>query len=287
MVLSIKRSSNQKRYIFSRVHKVDALAQINFQQMTTDDTDAFFFITDAEYEISNSTQNDNAYNESIDSKDDNSFENKEEEIIKNEINSERVYMSGIGKFTSKCIIEFYFRKLAPIEYVFVMVDKKTKTNTGLGFVCFKNKEDENGFIGKKYQVGEDLIYLSRKRLHAKKENKVIVKRVEISNKNNDRLSIGVGGLGNTITGLDLIRYFDRFGDIQESKIINNSDGTTKGYGFIKFYRESAVQKSCQQMMHVIKGIIVNVEKVQNDKTKKNSSVSDLEGGVYREKRFVV
>jgi RNA recognition motif-containing protein len=255
--------------------------------MTTDDTDAFFFITDAEYEISNSTQNDNAYNESIDSKDDNSFENKEEEIIKNEINSERVYMSGIGKFTSKCIIEFYFRKLAPIEYVFVMVDKKTKTNTGLGFVCFKNKEDENGFIGKKYQVGEDLIYLSRKRLHAKKENKVIVKRVEISNKNDDRLSIGVGGLGNTITGLDLIRYFDRFGDIQESKIINNSDGTTKGYGFIKFYRESAVQKSCQQMMHVIKGIIVNVEKVQNDKTKKNSSVSDLEGGVYREKRFVV
>jgi RNA recognition motif-containing protein len=80
-----------------------------------------------------------------------------------------------------------------------MVDKKTKTNTGVGFVCFKNKEDQKDFIGKKHQVGEDLIYLSSKRLYPKKENKNIVKNVEISNKNDDRLSIGVGGLGNTIS----------------------------------------------------------------------------------------
>lgn len=51
----------------------------------------------------------------------------------------------------------------------------------------------------------------------------------------------VGGLPRETTASDLAQFFARFGNVTESKVILNEDGTSKGYGFVTFSSSEEVK----------------------------------------------
>lgn len=68
----------------------------------------------------------------------------------------------------------------------------------------------------------------------------------------------VGGTGE-LSDDDFRHYFQTYGEIQDAVIVRKQDGTSRGFGFVTFTNEMAVEK-CLVIQHEIKGRKVDLRR---------------------------
>lgn len=76
--------------------------------------------------------------------------------------------------------------------------------------------------------------------------------------NNLTKKLFVGGTGD-LSDEDFRSYFESYGEVQNSLVVRKPDGASRGFGFITFTSEMAVEK-CLVIRHEIKGRKVDLRR---------------------------
>ena len=149
------------------------------------------------------------------------------------VKSALINRSKEGK--SKGCGQVFYQKLTPVEYEVVL--KKNHAIKSKEIEVKKYVEDSEE---KKRQLNED----NRKSIHVN----------------------GLSGLSEDV----LKHHFKQFGQIDRLYIIHRDDGTSRGFGFIKFQHPESAEKAVDFKRHIVQGKELNVtaKNTKNDEKKK-------------------
>lgn len=91
--------------------------------------------------------------------------------------------------------------------------------------------------------------------------------------------IFVGGLASTVTEGDFKRYFDQFGTITDVVVMyDHNTQRPRGFGFITFDSEEAVERALMKTFHELNGKMVEVKRAVPKELSPGPSRSPLSGG---------
>ena len=92
----------------------------------------------------------------------------------------------------------------------------------------------------------------------------------------------VGNLSYQTTEKELQELFGQFGEVTFAKVINRSDGRSKGFGFVEMGEEDSAQKAMEklnQSTFMERTLVVNEAKEQEPRPPRGSG-RDSRGGGY-------
>ncbi|TKW22767.1 hypothetical protein SEVIR_4G249900v4 [Setaria viridis] len=151
----------------------------------------------------------------------------------------------------------HFQKYGAITDSVIMKDKHTKMPRGFGFVTFSDPsvidrvlEDEHVINGRTVEV------------------KRTVPKEEMSTKDGPKTKkIFVGGIPPSLTEDKLKEHFSSYGKVVEHQImLDHSTGRSRGFGFVTFESEDAVERVMSQgRMHDLGGKQVEIKKAEPKK----------------------
>ncbi|CAA6653618.1 unnamed protein product [Spirodela intermedia] len=143
-----------------------------------------------------------------------------------------------------------------------MKDRTTGRARGFGFVVFADPAVAESVLMEKHTIDGRIV-----------EAKKAVPRddQQIINRNNGSIQgspghgftkkIFVGGLPSTVTEADFRRYFEKFGTITDAVVMyDHNTQRPRGFGFITYESEDAVDKVLFKTFHELNGKMVEVKK---------------------------
>jgi len=97
-----------------------------------------------------------------------------------------------------------------------------------------------------YELHKQAIVKANSRKHPKNSEK--------------RLTLFIGGLRKETTDVTLRRHFETYGTITRCDIIRNPDGSSRGFGFVKYSTDDEINKAVHHKFeHILDGQWVNVK----------------------------
>ncbi|KAM0831719.1 hypothetical protein ACQ4PT_065345 [Festuca glaucescens] len=171
--------------------------------------------------------------------------------------SGKVFVGGVAWETTEEKFKKHFQKYGAITDSVIMKDKHTRMPRGFGFVTFSDPsvidrvlEDEHTIDGRTVEV------------------KRTVPREEMSAKDGPKTrKIFVGGIPPSLTEGELKEYFSSYGNVAEHQImVDHSTGRSRGFGFVTFESEDAVERVMSQgRMHELGGKQVEIKRAEPKK----------------------
>lgn len=166
----------------------------------------------------------------------------------------KIFVGGVAWETTEDTFSNYFKKYGDITDSVIMKDKHTQKPRGFGFVTFadpyvidKVLEDEHVIDGRTVEV------------------KRTVPREDASSKGGSKTKkIFVGGIPPSFTEDELKEHFGSYGNVVEHQImLDHSTGRSRGFGFVTFESEEAVDKIISEgKMHDLGGKKVEIKKAE-------------------------
>ena len=155
-----------------------------------------------------------------------------------------MFVGGLSWQTTEEKLKEYFGQFGNITNVYIVKDPLMQTNKGFGFITFSNQDA----LGRVAAVPS----------HFLDGMKIVPKRATLKSKN----KVFVGGVSQDCTEDEVKAYFSQFGNVRDITILmNQRSGYHRGFGFIIFDSEEAVNRVCEIHFHVIKGKKVECKKV--------------------------
>ncbi|CAL5048323.1 unnamed protein product [Urochloa decumbens] len=180
--------------------------------------------------------------------------------------SGKIFVGGVAWETTEEIFTKHFQKYGAIIDSVIMKDKHTKMPRGFGFVTFSDPsvidrvlEDEHVINGRTVEV------------------KRTVPKEEMSTKDGPKTKkIFVGGIPPFLTEDKLKEHFSSYGKVVEHQImLDHSTGRSRGFGFVTFESEDAVERVMSQgRMHDLGGKQVEIKKAEPKKASGGDSSSN-------------
>lgn len=177
---------------------------------------------------------------------------------------ERHNDSGDRKFTNVFVKNFVdefdeeslystFAEFGEITSSKVMIDETGKSK-GFGFVCFKQPESAeaavNALNGKELSGGRTL-YVGRAQKKGERQAELREKferqKLERMNRYQTGVNLYVKNLDDTIDDEKLKAEFVQFGNITSAKVMSDSTGRSKGFGFVCFVAPEEATKAVTEM----------------------------------------
>ncbi|GAB2284747.1 hypothetical protein Dimus_019201 [Dionaea muscipula] len=175
----------------------------------------------------------------------------------------KLFIGGISWDTDEKRLKEYFEQYGEVVEAMIMRDRITGRARGFGFVIFidpviaervvmdKHMIDGRTVEAKKAVPREDQHILSR-------NNSMIIQG---SPGRGRTKKIFVGGLASTVTESDFKRYFDQFGTITDVVVMyDHNTQRPRGFGFITYDSEDAVDRVLYKTFHELNGKMVEVKK---------------------------
>lgn len=138
----------------------------------------------------------------------------------------------VGNLHPDCNDDVLYKKfsvIGKVSSVKVCRDAETSKSLGYAYVNFADKEDAKTAMD---AMNYDLLYGRNIRIMwAQKKPSMLPKAANLVVKN----------LHSSVNELLLKETFSPFGDIVSIKVVRNSRGDSKGYGFIQFAEEEAAE----------------------------------------------
>jgi RNA recognition motif. (a.k.a. RRM, RBD, or RNP domain) len=188
----------------------------------------------------------------------------------NERNQNRLFVGGITLSVDICDLQTKLEDAiqAGGEVTITMVDRaSSNTFSGYGYISTTNPSDQSRLLAlRTFKYKECWIgikpFLTRKTdIRKQKEDK--------SNR-----KLHIKGLNHRITESDLENHFRRYGQINHVQINKSqTTGHYKGFAFIEFANQNAVDKIMKTTQHSIKGVSLICEK---------SKIKQVDGGLHLE-----
>ncbi|KAM7516424.1 hypothetical protein LguiA_006007 [Lonicera macranthoides] len=180
--------------------------------------------------------------------------------------SGKLFVGGISQPTSAEILRDHFSKYGKLKEYEVIRDRITRQSRGFGFVAFADPsladralEEDHIILGRKVEV----------RLAKPKEeysNQWQLQRNQTSqivgcNTHVNKRKIFVGGLPHNLTDGELKSYFDSFGTVVDAVVIHDKEyNKPRGFGFVTFDSEEAVESVLKRSFHKLNNRRVEVKR---------------------------
>ncbi|KAK9267471.1 hypothetical protein L1049_009897 [Liquidambar formosana] len=174
----------------------------------------------------------------------------------------KLFIGGISWDTNEDRLRDYFQNFGEVVEAVIMKDRSTGRARGFGFVVFADPAVAERVVMEKHVIDGRTV-----------EAKKAVPRDDqnILNRNNGSIhgspgpartkKIFVGGLASTVTESEFKKYFDQFGVITDVVVMyDHNTQRPRGFGFITYDSEEAVEKVLLKTFHELNGKMVEVKR---------------------------
>ncbi|EOA13412.1 hypothetical protein CARUB_v10026451mg [Capsella rubella] len=178
-----------------------------------------------------------------------------------EMESCKLFIGGISWETSEDRLREYFQSFGEVLEAVIMKDRATGRARGFGFIVFVDPNIAERVVLLKHIIDGKIV-----------EAKKAVPRDDhaVMNKSNNSLQgspgpssskkIFVGGLASSVTEAEFKKYFAQFGMITDVVVMyDHRTQRPRGFGFISYDSEEAVDKVLQKTFHELNGKMVEVK----------------------------
>ncbi|GAB4826488.1 hypothetical protein Ancab_033383 [Ancistrocladus abbreviatus] len=194
----------------------------------------------------------------------------------------KLFIGGISWDTNEDRLREYFQNFGDVVEAVIMKDRTTGRARGFGFVIYADPAVAERVVKQKHMLDGRTV-----------EAKKAVPRDDqhIPSKNNSSIlgspgpartkKIFVGGLPSTVTESDFKRYFDQFGLITDVVVMyDHNTQRPRGFGFITYDSEEAVERALVRNFHELNGKMVEVKRAVPKEFSPGPTRSQLSGHNY-------
>ncbi|KAJ0902757.1 putative RNA recognition motif domain, nucleotide-binding alpha-beta plait domain superfamily [Helianthus annuus] len=204
----------------------------------------------------------------------------------------KLFIGGISWDTDEGRLKEYFGSYGEVIEAVIMRDRITGRARGFGFVVFADSAVAERVVMEKHMIDGRTV-----------EAKKAVPREDHHGLNRTNGSVQgspgpagrtkkifVGGLASTVTESDFKKYFDQFGGITDVVVMyDHNTQRPRGFGFITFDSEAAVDRVLVKTFHELNGKMVEVKRAVPKELSPGPNRSPLVGfnyGLTRPNAFI-
>ncbi|KAF7840538.1 heterogeneous nuclear ribonucleoprotein 1-like [Senna tora] len=194
----------------------------------------------------------------------------------------KLFIGGISWDTNEERLRQYFQNFGDVVEAVIMKDRTTGRARGFGFIVFADPSVAERVVMEKHVIDGRTV-----------EAKKAVPRDDqnILNRSNGSMhgspgptrtkKIFVGGLASTVTESDFKKYFDQFGTITDVVVMyDHNTQRPRGFGFITYDSEEAVDRVLYKTFHELNGKMVEVKRAVPKELSPSPSRGQLAGYNY-------
>ncbi|XP_066396905.1 heterogeneous nuclear ribonucleoprotein 1-like isoform X2 [Miscanthus floridulus] len=176
--------------------------------------------------------------------------------------SGKLFVGGISWETDEARLREYFVRFGEVTEAVIMRDRSTGRARGFGFVVFADATVAERVILDKHMIDGRMV--EAKKAVPRDDHSIVSKSntSSIGSPGPGRTrKIFVGGLPSNVTEADFRRYFEQFGVITDVVVMyDHNTQRPRGFGFITYDSEDAVDKALHKSFHELNGKMVEVKR---------------------------
>ncbi|KAI8550119.1 hypothetical protein RHMOL_Rhmol06G0079700 [Rhododendron molle] len=181
----------------------------------------------------------------------------------------KLYVGGISKGTTEDALKAHFLKYGAVVAAVVAKDRETGNPRGFGFVSLEDSSAVERALGDTHCILERMVEVSKAIPRSEQHQNQQQSRRSYRNSGGScgrtdvlrTKKIFVGGLAPSVTEREFRGYFERFGLITDVVVMHdNATNRPRGFGFITFDSEEAVDDVTKKSFHELSGKLVEVKR---------------------------
>ncbi|KAI3741986.1 hypothetical protein L1987_59665 [Smallanthus sonchifolius] len=174
----------------------------------------------------------------------------------------KLFIGGIAWDTTEETLTDYFSKYGVVSQTVIMRDKTTGRPRGFGFVVFSDPSVLDSVLQDRHTIEGRTVEakraLSREEQQTSRPNNFGRSSGGMGNYRTKK--IFVGGLPSTLTEEQFRQYFENYGEVTDVVIMfDQNTNRPRGFGFISFDTEDAVDRVLQKTFHELNNKLVEVK----------------------------
>eukprot|EP00033_Pygsuia_biforma_P001281 GCRY01001448.1.p1 GENE.GCRY01001448.1~~GCRY01001448.1.p1 ORF type:complete len:390 (+),score=117.21 GCRY01001448.1:325-1494(+) len=174
----------------------------------------------------------------------------EDKAFSDEDSKTKIFVGGLSWDTDEGSFRKYFERYGSIKDCAIIRHPGTAKSRGFGFVTFETAEAREMALEKRDHLIDGRL-AEAKTVADAKNGMISIKK------------IFVGGITSDTTDTDLKQYFNKFGNIREARVMKERNSNRpRGFGFVTFEEEEAVDKVCAIHMHTVRDKKVEVKRAE-------------------------
>ncbi|PWA65913.1 Nucleotide-binding, alpha-beta plait [Artemisia annua] len=174
----------------------------------------------------------------------------------------KLFIGGISWDTNEERLHEYFSSFGEVLEAVIMKDHTTGRARGFGFIVFADPAVAERVIKEKHNIDGRLV--EAKKAVPRDDQSTISRNsgsIQSSPNPNRTRKIFVGGLASTVTETDFKMYFEQFGTITDVVVMyDHNTQRPRGFGFITYDSEDAVDQVLLKTFHELNGKMVEVKR---------------------------
>ncbi|EPS59033.1 hypothetical protein M569_15778, partial [Genlisea aurea] len=201
---------------------------------------------------------------------------------KMEMEQGKLFIGGISWDTNEDRLKEYFGAYGEVIEAVIMRDRATGRARGFGFIVFANPLVAERVVKEKHIIDGRTVEakkaVPRDDHHLMNRNTGSGGSIHGSPSQSRTKKIFVGGLASTVTENDFKNYFDQFGTITDVVVMyDHNTQRPRGFGFITYDSEDAVDRVLHNTFHELNGKMVEVKRAVPKELSPGPSRSPLIG----------
>ncbi|PON77146.1 Splicing factor-like protein [Trema orientale] len=193
--------------------------------------------------------------------------------------SGKLFIGGISWDTNEERLKEYFSAFGDVVEAVIMKDRTTGRARGFGFVVFADPSVAERVIKEKHNIDGRMV--EAKKAVPRDEQNILSRNsgsIHGSPGPGRTRKIFVGGLASTVTENDFKKYFEQFGTITDVVVMyDHNTQRPRGFGFITYDSEEAVDQVLLKTFHELNGKMVEVKRAVPKELSPGPSRSPLGG----------
>ncbi|KAJ8899278.1 hypothetical protein K2173_018252 [Erythroxylum novogranatense] len=195
----------------------------------------------------------------------------------------KLFIGGISWDTNEERLKEYFGSFGEVVEAVIMKDRNTGRTRGFGFVVFADPNVAERVIKEMHNIDGRMVEAKKA---VPRDDQNLLTRNSGSSTHGFSSSVRtrkifVGGLASTVTENDFKNYFDHYGTIKDVVVMyDHNTQRPRGFGFITYDSEEAVEKVLSKTFHELNGKLVEVKKAVPKELSLGPCLSPLGGYNY-------
>ncbi|KAG6420839.1 hypothetical protein SASPL_117381 [Salvia splendens] len=195
----------------------------------------------------------------------------------------KLFIGGISWDTNEDRLKEYFGVYGNVVEAVIMKDRTTGRARGFGFVVFADPAVAERVVAEKHMIDGRTVEAKKA---VPRDDQHLINRSSSSSIQGSpgpgrTKKIFVGGLASTVTESDFKTYFDQFGTITDVVVMyDHNTQRPRGFGFITYDSEDAVDRVLHKTFHELNGKMVEVKRAVPKELSPGPNRSPLVGYNY-------